>query len=77
MRALVKWTRSAKVSALPLEVNVFADDADDVGALANALDRLVADHRNTAIVTPAPPSFHPAMPNSRTRVSLRSISSTN
>src|SRR6185369_11267380 len=76
MRALMEGTRAAVVRALALQLDVLTDDADDVGALAHALDRLVGDHANTATVTPAPPSFHAPMRNSRTRVSLRSISFT-
>ena len=74
--ALMERTRSAKIRPGALELHVLADHPDDVGALTNALHRLVGYHANTATVTPAPPSFQPAMWNSFTRVSLRSISST-
>ena len=76
MRALMERTRAAIVGALSLELDVLADHGDDVGALAHPLDGLVGDHANTAMVTPAPPSFQAPMWNSRTRVSLRSISLT-
>src|SRR3954468_15843137 len=76
VRALMKRTRSPEGVAHTLEIDVLADDRDDVGGVANQLHHFVGDHANSATVTPAPPSFHAPRRKLVTRDSLRSISAT-
>jgi hypothetical protein len=61
----VEWTRAAIVGSGPLELDRFADDPDQVGAVAHLIDHLVRDHahaENSTMVTPVPPWFRGAKP---------------
>ena len=73
--AAVKRARTAERAARLLERDRFADDPDDVGRFADALDFVVGNHSSTT-VTPVPPSLKAPGRKPRTRVSLRSISLT-
>ena len=68
--AAVERTGAAIVGAGALELDGFADDADQVGAVAHLLDDLVGNHahaENSTMVTPVPPWFRGAKPKRATR----------
>ncbi len=58
MRAPVERTRSAVVGSRAPELDVLAEDLDQVGAVSHLLDDLVGDahQANSAMVAPVPPS---------------------
>src|SRR5438045_8251575 len=68
--------RAAEIGTGALEIDVLADDLDDVGGIAYLLDDFVRNHFSSTTVTPAPPSFQAPRRKFVTRDSLRSISAT-
>ena len=45
VRAAVKGTRPAEIGTRALQLDMFADDAHEVGGLTNLFDDVVGDHR--------------------------------
>src|ERR1019366_5185183 len=76
VRALMEWAGPAIHRAHFLEAHVLADDGDDVRRLRDLFYHFLRDHDNSAMVTPAPPSFHAPMRTVRTRGSPDSNSAT-
>ena len=76
VRALMERAGAAVHRPHFLEAHVLADDGDDVRRLRDLVYDFIRDHDSSAMVTPAPPSFHAPMRKVRTRVSPDSSSAT-
>src|SRR5262245_12358737 len=55
MGPAMKGARSAEIRSGAFQLDVLADDSDQVGRLADLLDHVFGDHANSATVTPWPP----------------------
>src|SRR5262245_1249835 len=55
MGPAMKRARSAEIRSGAFQLDVLADDSDQVGRLADLLDHVFGDHANSATVTPWPP----------------------